>query len=66
MASYLRDGGAGPKGQQSHRDTPPGSPDADYPQDDPHPEMTATVLAGAVPMSGWLSIAIADGGKWSG
>jgi len=28
--------------------------------------MTATLLAGAVLMSGWLSIAIGGGGKWSG
>ena len=28
--------------------------------------VTATVLAGAVLMSGWLSIAMGGGGKWSG
>ena len=42
------------------------SPDAEHPQDDPHPAMTATLLAGAVLMSGWLSVAMAGGGKWSG
>ncbi len=26
----------------------------------------ATVLAGAVLMSGWLSVAMAGGGKWAG
>ena len=28
--------------------------------------MTATVLAGAALMSGWLSVAMAVGGKWAG
>ena len=28
--------------------------------------MTATVLAGATLMSGWLSVAMAGGGRWTG
>ena len=28
--------------------------------------MTATVLAGAALMSGWLSVAMAGGGNWAG
>jgi len=28
--------------------------------------MTATDLAGAALMSGWLSVAMAGGGKWAG
>ena len=28
--------------------------------------MTATVLVGAALMSGWLSVAMAGGGRWTG
>jgi hypothetical protein len=40
--------------------------DADHPQDDPHPGDDRHQLAGAALMSGWLSVAMAGGGRWIG
>lgn len=40
--------------------------DANYRQDSPPLATMTTVLASAALMSGWLSVAMAGGGKWAG